>query len=103
LAGLPADFPALPPGVPDPRYGSYVINFHVPLVRGSHHIETQGLTVPPRSSCQRFVKDPPYSYAAGGGTVMKALNSDKTDHLVGSDTKIARGSTVTTTWDIKLD
>jgi hypothetical protein len=37
LAGLPADFPALPPGVPDPRYGSYVIrpsmsrSFGVPI------------------------------------------------------------------------
>jgi hypothetical protein len=61
------------------------------------------LTVPPRSACQRFVKGSTYSYAAGGGTIMKALNSDKTDHLVGTDTKIAGGSTVTTTWDLKLD
>ena len=94
----------LPPGVPDPRQGGYFITFGVPQpVKGSHHIETQSVTLPPRSECQHNVQDPPYAYAAGGGTIMKPLEGEQQDHLVGMDTVTEGGSTVTTTWDLKLD
>jgi hypothetical protein len=100
---MPPGF-ALPPDVPDPRQGGFVITFGVPqLVRGAHHIETQSVSPPPRSACQHTVQDPPYSYAARGGTIMKPLGAEQPDHLVGTDTVTAGGSTVTTTWDLTLD
>lgn len=61
------------------------------------------MTLPPRSTCQRNVQDPPYSYAARGGTIMKPLEGDQTDHLVGSDTQTIGGAIVITSWDLKLD
>jgi hypothetical protein len=61
------------------------------------------VTSPPRSACQRTVQDPPYAYAARGGTIIKPLAGDQPDHLVGTDTQTAGGSTVTTTWDLRLD
>jgi hypothetical protein len=98
------DMPPLPPDVPDPRRGGFFISFIVPqLVPGSHHIETQSVTLPPRSACQHIVQDPPYAYAARGGTIMKPLDAEQTDHLVGSDTQTIEGSTVTTTWDLTLN
>jgi len=94
----------LPPGIPDPRQGGYFITFIVPqLARGAHHIETQSVTLPPRSECQHMVQDPPYSYAARGGTIMKPLEAEQQAHLVGTDTVTEGGSTVTTTWDLRLE
>lgn len=94
----------LPPGIPDPRQGGYFITFGVPqLVRGAHHLETQAVTNAPRFTCEKIVQDPPYMYAAGGGSVIKPLTDNQPNHLVGSDTQVAGGSTVTTTWDLTLD
>jgi hypothetical protein len=75
VPGLPAELSALPPGIPDPRQGSYFINFIVPqVVPGAHHIETQSVTLPPSRACQHIVQDPPYSYAPRGGTIIKSLD-----------------------------
>jgi hypothetical protein len=102
--GIPPDFPPLPPGVPDPRQGGYFINFIVPqTVRGTHHIESQSVTLPPASACQKTVQDPPYAYAPRGGTIIKPLTDSRPDHLVGADTQTIDGSTVTTTWDLILN
>lgn len=61
------------------------------------------MTLPPKSECQHRVQDPPYSYAALGGAIMKPLEGDQQDHLAGSDTVTEGGSTVTTTWDLRVD
>lgn len=110
-APLPAEeMPELPPGVslppdiPDPRQGGYFINFGVPqLVRGTHHIERQFVTLPPRSACEKTVEDPPYAYAARGGTVIKPLADGDPNHLVGTDIQTINGSTIETSWDLTLD
>ena len=95
------------PGLPDmgvdvPNFasGGYQISFGVQPVPGEHHIETQSVTLPPARSCQRTTKDPPYSYAAPGGSILKSLGADQPDHLVGHDEKSVGGNTITTDWDL---
>jgi hypothetical protein len=88
MEDVPVDLPPLPPDTPDPRRGGFIISFGVPqLVRGTHHIETQSVSLPLRSACQKTVQDPPYAYAARGGTIIKALEGDESNPLVGSDTQ----------------
>jgi len=86
--------------VPDFASGGYQISFGVQPVPGEHHIETQSVTLPPARSCQRTTKDPPYSYAAPGGSILKSLGADQPDHLVGHDEKSVGGNTITTDWDL---
>jgi hypothetical protein len=97
------NIPALPDmGIDVPNFasGGYQISFGVRPVPGEHHIETQSVTLPPARSCQRITRDPPYSYAASGGSILKSLGADQPDHLVGHDEKSAGGSTITTDWDL---
>jgi hypothetical protein len=61
------------------------------------------VTLPPRSTCQHTVQDPPYTYAARGGSIIKSLEGIEPNHLLGTDTQTTGGSTITTTWDLKLD
>ena len=104
------DVQGLPPGladmgiqVPDFASGGYIITFGVPQVQGQHHIEVQSVTLPPARACQRLTKDPPYAYAAGGGSIMKSLGADQPDHLVGREVQTAGGATITTEWDLRQD
>ena len=97
----------LPPGLPDmgidvPNFasGGYQISFGVQPVPGEHHIEVQSVTLPPARACQRITRDPPYSYAAPGGSLLKPLGADQPDHLVGHNEKTAGGSTIITDWDL---
>lgn len=101
LPELPPEVAELGITMPDFATGGYVITFGVPQVKGQHHIETQSVTLPPAQKCQLLTKDPPYAYAAPGGSILKSIGADQADHLVGHDVETAGGSTITTDWDLK--
>ena len=61
------------------------------------------MTLPPALACQRNTQDPPYSYAALGGAILKGLEGNQIDHLVGHDVQTADGSTITTDWDLQQE